>query len=168
MKYCCLILSLITCFTLFQCAGLKNEPSREMLSPGDVASIKLTIMSETEAFANRDSIKLMSFYFQDDITQSAWNNRNGTFSTLKGFDAIQANFSKAFKSNPNRMVLPNIDRNGWYFKKLSPEWVWVNFTQKIVMTDSKEYVNYETRLMKKINGEWKLAVMYSLGDHGIR
>jgi len=45
--------------------------------------------------------------------------------------------------------------------------MWVNFLQETDGTDGKRYTNYETRIMKKVGSEWKITVMYSLGDHGV-
>jgi hypothetical protein len=46
--------------------------------------------------------------------------------------------------------------------------MWVNFIQKITGTDGKLYTSYETRLMKKVGGQWKIAVMYALSDHAMK
>jgi len=61
-----------------------------------------------------------------------------------------------------------LERTDWFFKPLSDQWVWVNFIQKTGGTDGKLYTSYETRIMKNVNGNWKLAVMYALSDHGVK
>ncbi|MXV49585.1 hypothetical protein GS399_01260 [Pedobacter sp. HMF7647] len=129
-------------------------------------AVKKVITGETEAYVKRDSLLMFSYYISDDITQCLWNNLNGTYGSFKGLAQIRKNYSDFFKKNPEPAAEPKIERNNWYFKALSPDWMWVNFIQKTTMTDGKLFTNYETRLMKKENTGWKIAVVYSLGDHG--
>lgn len=58
-----------------------------VLQLNDEEAIKNIIQQETDAYVKRDSSRLFSFYSTDSITQSAWNNPDGTF----GYDT-------AFKS----------------------------------------------------------------------
>jgi ketosteroid isomerase-like protein len=132
------------------------------------SAIKKIIENETLAYVNRDSTQLLSYYVADDVTQSAWNSHNGTYGLYKGFDEISKNFRKQFKEHPERLHLPDVTRNDWYFRQLSKEWMWVNFIQKVTGTDGKLYTSYETRLMKKDGGRWKIAVMYALSDHAVK
>jgi len=133
----------------------------------DEQAIRSIIETETAAYFNKDSTKLFSFYVDDRITQSAWNGSNGSYGSFKGLAAIRKNFTEAFRKNPKPQPQPNIVRSQWFFQKFSNEWMWVNFLQQTDGADGKRYTNYETRVLKKVGREWKLAVMYSLGDHGL-
>jgi ketosteroid isomerase-like protein len=166
---------LISAAILFFLWGCREMEQRNTLAAsfGEMeenpeSTIKKIIENETLAYVNRDSTQLLSYYVTDDVTQSAWNNHNGTYGLHKGFEAISKNFRKQFKEHPERLHLPDVTRNDWYFRPLSKEWMWVNFIQKVTGTDGKLYTSYETRLMKKDGGQWKIAVMYALSDHAVK
>jgi hypothetical protein len=158
------LLIFLICLVFTRCESEKSGESTQSQQQ-DEESIQQVIASETQAFVDRDSVALMNYYSDDDITQSAWNNPNGSYSSLKGIDNIRNNFRNAFRNNPARQHLPDIDRTGWHYRRLSDEWMWVNFIQEIKLTNGKLYTSYETRLMKKENSSWKIAVMYALSDH---
>lgn len=139
--------------------------------PGNITAtetetIQRMIASETAAYFNRDSTALFSFYTDDDITQSTWNDAEGSYGTYKGLKSIRKNFSTYFREHPTPQPQPNIERSQWSFRKLSNDWMWVNFLQKTDGPKGERYTNYETRLLKNVTGQWKIVVMYSLGDHG--
>lgn len=158
--------------SLLQSCNQQGSDSTETVKSNTVSKeteeseIKKIIAEETAAFVDRDSTKLLSFYSADDITQSAWNSPDGSYGTLKGIDKIRSNFREAFKKNPERQNLSDVERSNWFFRHLSNEWVWVNFNQKIKLLNGEIYSGYETRLMKKETIGWKISVMYALTDHG--
>jgi len=159
-------ISVMFCFITVSGQSVKQAAHLPIITHQDTTDIKRVIAGETQAFADRDSTRLLAYYTDDVITQSAWNNPTGSFTVLHGKDSIRANFARAFKNNPNRVYLPEIKRSRWTFRKLSADWMWVNFHQEIITTDGKVYGGYETRMMKKESEGWKIAVMYALNDHG--
>ena len=159
--------SVMLCVITIACQPARQASNfREVIRHDDTAEIKKVIAGETQAFADRDSTRLLAYYTDDVITQSAWNNPTGSYGVLHGKTSIRSNFAQAFKNNPNRVYLPEIKRSQWVFRQLSAEWMWVNFRQEIITTDGNVYGGYETRMMKKVKEEWKIAVMYALSDHG--
>ena len=139
----------------------------EDLGPSDEQAIKNIIEEETAAYFQRDSIKLFSFYADDAITQTAWNSPNGSYGLYKGIKSIRKNFTQAFIKYPKPQVQPKVDRSQWFFRQLSDEWMWVNFIAKFNGDDGKLYTSYETRVMKKVQGNWKITAMYALSDHAV-
>lgn len=127
--------------------------------------IRNTIEKETMAYVNRDSTLLLSFYADDEVTHSAWNNPDGTYGLHQGLNSIAQTIKKAFRDHPEKMHMPDIKRIDWFFKPLSDNWMWVNFIQKMNTVDGKLYTSYETRLMKRENGVWKICVMNALSNH---
>ncbi len=111
-----LILSLVTLLTSSYIAHKeiyqRNTKTHSQLN--DQALVKATIERETAAYAKRDSALLVSFYLDDPITQSAWNNRDGTYGSFKGLDRIRKNFSDAFRKNPVIQYQTKIERNNWF------------------------------------------------------
>ncbi|HEY5747764.1 MAG TPA: hypothetical protein VIU12_16940 [Chryseolinea sp.] len=156
-------------FVLIACLlfAFHTRPAPDAVAEQDEQAIRHVIEAETAAYFNKDSTKLFSFYVDDRITQSAWNAPNGSYGAHKGLASIHKNFTEAFRKNPKPQPQPNIQRSQWLFQKFSNEWMWVNFVQETDGADGKRYTNYETRIMKKVGSEWKITVMYSLGDHGL-
>jgi hypothetical protein len=81
---------------------------------------------------------------------------NESYGIYKGLKSIHRNFTEAFINYPKSQNRPKIERTQWLFKPLSKEWIWVNFIQKTNNDDGKMYTKYETGMMKKVNGQWKL------------
>jgi ketosteroid isomerase-like protein len=143
-----------------------SASAQSPLTAAGERDIKKVIEAETDAYFREDSIALYKFYTDDAITQSAWNSPNGSYGRVKGAQAIRKNMGEAFRKYTIERPV-SLERTEWFFRSLSPEWVWVNFIQKTVAKDGKTYTNLETRMIKKENGQWKLAVMYSFGDHAV-
>lgn len=160
---------LLSCILLYACNNSSpiTSPDSEELTTEDTVSIKAVISGETDAFLKRDSLKLLRYYCNDSITKSAWNNPNGSFTVLNGLGAIKENFTNAFRSHPEPIYLPVIDRSNWKFRKFSKHWIWAEFTQEIKTLDGKTYTGQELRLLKKEKSNWKIAVMYALSNHGV-
>ncbi|MBL0739672.1 hypothetical protein [Chryseolinea lacunae] len=152
-------------FSLVGFGMLSSDRSGD-IDASEADAIQRMIVQETAAYFNRDSTALFSFYADDDITQSTWNNAEGSYGTYKGLINIRKNFSAYFRKNPIPQPQPNIERSQWQFRKLSSDWMWVNFLQKTDGPKGERYTNYETRLLRNVNNQWKIVVMYSLGDHG--
>lgn len=126
--------------------------------------IKKAIADETEAFIRKDTVQLFSFYSDDELTQSVWNNEDGTYTILKGKDQIINSFSFALKRRSPQQVLPGIERTNWFFKHLSEEYIWVNFDQVLKYKDGKNEFSYETRLMKREKSGWKTTATIVLSN----
>ncbi|HTE31316.1 MAG TPA: hypothetical protein VK666_13135 [Chryseolinea sp.] len=147
---------------------IKQPAAALKFSTADQYAIRKIIEDETTAYFNRDSTRLISFYIDEDVTQSVWNSPDGSYGMYKGLKSMRKNFHDAFIKYPDIQPQPNIERTDWFFKPFSDEWAWVNFIQKTAGRDGKQFTNYETRVVKKVNNSWKLVVMYSLGDHGVK
>ena len=167
-SYRCLFILILVVNLIAGCHRVNRPrfPVKRQTQVADEASVQQVIADETAAFVDRDSTRLFRYYADDAVTQSAWNNPDGTFGSMQGISQIQASFKQAFRRHPERQHLPQVERTDWQFKRLAPDWMWVNFTQKMVLTDGTTYRNYETRLMKKEADQWKISVMYALSDHG--
>ncbi len=168
MKSTLLVFGLLSGLVLTS-SFLNSYSERELFvaSPADEQAIKNIIEQETAAYFQRDSTRLFSFYADDEITQTVWNSPDGSYGSYKGFRSIHKNFTEAFVKYPKPQVQPKVERTGWFFKPFSEEWMWVNFVQKHKGDDGKLVTNYETRVMKKVKGNWKIAVMYALSDHAV-
>lgn len=130
----------------------------------DEAAIKEVIINETTAWANRDSIAFLASYADDALTQGTWNNPDGSYGFYKGFSAIKASSSN-IKNQPKKMYEPQVERTDWVINMLSNEWAYVNYNEKITTVKKEIFPTYETRLMKKVGGKWKIVAMQALWDY---
>jgi hypothetical protein len=131
----------------------------------DEDAIKKVIVDESTAWAKRDTTAYFDAFAQNEITQGAWNNRNLSYGVYSGFETLQKSVRDNIKSNPTPSYGTNMERTGWLIKLLSPEWAWVNYTQKTTTVRGIINTSYETRLMHKEGGDWKINVVNALWDY---
>jgi hypothetical protein len=131
----------------------------------DEDAIKKVITDESTAWANHDTTAYFAAWADNDLTQGAWNNRNLSISTYSGLEAIKKSVRDGIKANPTKFYQPNIERKDWLIKLLSPEWAWVNFTQKTKNVREQINTSHETRLMHKEGGAWKINIVNALWDY---
>jgi hypothetical protein len=131
----------------------------------DEIAIKNAIIAQSTAWANRDSLGYINSFADETVTQTMHNYADGTYSIAKGKNAIQEKLRANLKATPYKTYEPNIERKDWLIKILSPEWAWVNFTQKTTNIKGEIFTSYDTRLMKKVGGNWKLSALNALWDY---
>jgi DinB superfamily len=131
----------------------------------DEIAIKAAIIAQSTAWANRDSVGYLNSFADETITQTMHNYADGTYTIAKGKNAIQEKLRANLKANPNKTYESNIERKDWLIKILSPEWAWVNFTQRTTNVKGEIYTSYDTRLMNKVRGIWRLTALNALWDY---
>jgi hypothetical protein len=144
---------------------MKPQLSEQTPSVNDDEAIKKVIIDESTAWANRDTTAYFAAYADNELTQGVYNNRNMSIGVYNGFAAIQKSVRDGIKANPNQVYKPTIERSNWLIKVLSPEWAWVNFTQKTTTVRGQVNTSYETRLMKKEGGKWRINVVNAVWDY---
>jgi DinB superfamily len=137
----------------------------EMDRASEEEAIKNTIIGQTTAFTNRDSIGYVNSFSNDAITQTVYNYADGTYGVFKGMTAVQEKISASLQANPDKIYESKVERTGWLIKPLSPEWSWVNYTQKMSNVKGEIFTSYESRLMNKIGGKWKIVIINALWDY---
>lgn len=128
-------------------------------------AIKKVIIGSTTAWANRDTTAYLASYADNELTHRAVNFSNLSIGVSNGFAVIQNSIREAMKSDAKPFYLPDVKRTNWLIKVLSPEWAWVNYTQKMKTIRGETYTSYETRLMHKEGGKWKINVVNALWDY---
>lgn len=155
--------------TLFSAGIIQAQETKSLWTETDRASeeeaIKNTIIGQTTAFTNRDSIGYVNSFSNDAITQTVYNYADGTYGVFKGMTSVQEKISASLKANPNKIYESKVERTGWLIKSLSPEWSWVNYTQKMSNVKGEIFTSYESRLMNKIGGKWKIVIINALWDY---
>jgi hypothetical protein len=144
------------------------ETSKGLTTPSvksEEEAIKKVIIDESTSWAKRDTTAYFDAFAQNEITQGAWNNRNLSYGVYSGFETLQKSVRDNIKSNPTPSYGTNMERTNWLIKLLSPEWAWVNYTQKTTTVRGIVNTSYETRLMHKEDGKWRINVVNALWDY---
>jgi predicted ester cyclase len=150
-------------FAMMQQLGLLNKPTPSVMNEDE--AIKQVIVDQTTAWANRDTTAYYACYANNDLMQSNYNNRDLSIGIYLGYAELQKYVRNGMKANPNKVYQPAVERTNWVIKLLSPEWAWVNFSQKTTTVRGIINTSYETRLMHKEDGKWRITVVNALWDY---
>ena len=129
----------------------------------DVTAIKTAISDETNTFFKRQIDKVATYYVHDTHTSHQYNNPDGSVSVSNGWEAIHNGMKAYYKANPT-LELVNVERTNWILDPLAPGWYWVRFNQTMTDANRKVWKSNETRLMKRVDGQWKISSMIALFD----
>lgn len=140
------------------------------------------IKKETECFFKRDYNCWQSYYAQTDYAFQAWNNENGTFEAMYGWQEVNNHAREYLKDNPVEKREDKMGEEHSVKQKVSshPDVIRKNikvkfFTDKLAYliwdqynSDNniqKYYHSKDSRIMEKINGEWKIVNVTSYWDY---
>ncbi len=156
----CCILMICTAITL-----RNNQPDPSTLSEEEEA-IKKVIIEETEAFWNKDFKKLSSCFVQDEYIRVVGWWEHGGITVRKGWSVIGARTEKLMIENPEKNF-QQVTRENFNIR-ISENMAWATFEQYGTDTGEKTMdmpgLSYETRILEKHNGEWKIAYIGWLLD----
>jgi predicted ester cyclase len=150
-------------YAMMKQLGLLNKPTPSVMNEDE--AIKQVIIDQTIAWANRDTTAYYACYANNDLMQSNYNNRDLSIGIYLGYAELQKYVRNGMKANPNKVYQPAVERTNWVIKLLSPEWAWVNFSQKTTTVRGIINTSYETRLMHKEDGKWRITVVNALWDY---
>jgi hypothetical protein len=144
----------------------KDYPKNlEIAKINDDEAIKATIVQQSTAWATQDSMGYFNSFNDDALTQTVYNYGDGSYGVFKGMNSIKERIRTNLKTNPNKTYNSQIERTNWLIKMLSPDWAWVNFNQKTSNVKGEIFSSYDTRLMNKVDGKWKIVVINALWDY---
>ncbi len=122
-------------------------------------AVKKVIIAETEAFWDKDFKKLSDCWIQDDYVRVVGWWKGGGITIRKGWSVIGKRMETVIKENPEKNP-QNVTRENLNIR-ISGDMAWVTFEQ--YGTDTGEQamdmpgLSYETRILEKHNGQWKIA-----------
>lgn len=159
---------MVLIFSLFllACGGGDKELTGEALQK-EKDAILATIEKETESFFARDYEAWKSTFAQTDYAFQAWSNNDGTFDASVGWDLIDKSIGKYINDNPvpdsaQRMV----ERKNIRYKFYGPDLAFLTWDQFNSDRGQNMFLHSkETRLMEKINGEWKIVEVSAFWDY---
>ncbi len=122
------------------------------------------IEAETKAWIERDTVAWLNCYAQLPNSSQVWNNRNGTWNGNRGWENVFKENIKDFRAN-RKMRTDKFEAANYQIQMCGPDWAWITFDQTIRRDGGRVFENFESRLMTKIDGAWKLVGNASFWDY---
>ena len=147
----------------------KVETKKVINESAEKEAILTVIESETKCFFQRDYECWKNYWVQKPYTFQAWNNADGTYDSKVGWKTVSEGVKKYLAENPikegeaeNRSVKRNNIQANFYNPNLAYLiWEQINQTR-----DGKSCrKSQETRIMEKIDGDWRIAHISSFWDY---
>jgi len=148
--------TVILCFISIWAFRCEQAPDENTNFDLEKAAILKTINDETKAAFNRDYEGWKSKWLHESFVSKTYMQfSDSTFSETLGWPAID-DFVRIYieehpEPDPVPTLLADID------VRLYGNGAWVSFEQN----DAVRGVKRETRLMEKVNGQWKIAGMHT-------
>ena len=155
----CCVLVLSTAITLRDSQKFETPNSEE-------EAIKKVIIDETEAFWNKDFQQFSSYWVHEDYVRIVGWWEQGGVTVRKGWSVIGGRMENLMIKNPEKNH-QNVTRENFNIR-ISGNMAWVTFEQFGTDTGEKDMdmpgLSYETRILEKHNGAWKIAYIGWLLD----
>ena len=163
-----LFLISFSCFLLLSCN--QKEKNSEVVIKFDEASAKQEIMTsieqETKCFFERDYDCWTEHWSHKEYAYQAWNNSDGSVGVAAGWPAIDVqsgDYIKKYKKDGTSHPIVKRENITWKFYNDSLAYmIWKQYNAD---QDTKAYqASYETRLMEKSDGKWRILNMSAFWD----
>lgn len=127
--------------------GQKKSASQEK----DIAAIKGVIEQESRTFWARDFKSWEKLWVHEPYASWTAASNIGV-RQYRGWDAWKAQVEQLFKEDPDPVPYDgDVEKYNYHFR-IYGDGAWVSFEQK-----NKTTTTYETRIMEKHKGKWKIA-----------
>lgn len=125
----------------------------------DNDAIKRVLNEETVGFFKRDKARWANAWAHTPYINFAANLYGGDFLLVKGWNDLEKQFANQFKSSK---VTDNVTvQNGNYTIHQNGNMAFVTYDQTLVDSHGKT-TSKETRVVEKINGQWKIINVIAL------
>jgi hypothetical protein len=157
----------ILCCILLICTAItvrKNQPVFSLESEEE--AIKKVIIEETEAFWDKDFKRFSDYWVKEEYIRVVGWWEHGGVTVRKGWSVIGERTEKLMKDNPEKNH-QQVTRENFNIR-ISENMAWVTFEQFGTDTGEKAMdmpgLSYETRILEKHDGQWKIAYIGWLLD----
>ena len=161
----------------------KQESNLGFNEDKEKAEMLKVIEKETDCFFKRDYDCWQACYAQTEYAFQAWNNENGTFNARYGWDEVSRYAKEYLKNNPvqerkdkmgeehtakvSASSHPDVVRkniNAKFFSEKLAYLIWDQYNSD-AFHSQKYYYSKDSRIMEKINGDWKIVNVTSYWDY---
>ncbi len=161
-----IFLILISIPLFFSCKNAEKELTGEELQK-EKDAILAVIQKETTSFFARDYQSWQSTFAQTDYAFQGWSNKDGTFDASVGWDNIDKVVGSYIHENP----VPDssqrrVERKNIMYKFYGHNVAFLTWDQFNSDKGENMYLHSkETRVMEKINGQWKIVQVAAFWDY---
>lgn len=128
----------------------------------DEAEIIAVITNETQSFANADYEAWASNWVQDERAQNVCVSSIGQ-SVINGWSEVEAQMKNALVQGGGCGMIEFRQTN--FRVNVDENTAWVTFDQCAKDKDGGTWDSYETRILERIDGQWKIAYLMFLEQH---
>ncbi len=161
-----LLFTVMLASLLLACVGKQKEPKGNALQKEKDAILAI-IEKETASFFSRDYEAWKSTFTQTDYAFQAWSNSDGTFDASVGWEQIDKTVGAYITENPvPDSAQRTVERKNIVYKFYGPNVAFLSFDQFNSDKGANTFLHSkETRLMEKVNGEWKIVQVAAFWDY---
>lgn len=129
------------------------------LAQADNEAIKRVLFNETEGFFTRDKARWSNAWAHTPYINFAANLYGGDFRLIKGWSQLEKQFASQFKSSKvsDKVTVSNAN----YTIHQNGNMAFVTYDQTLMDSHGKT-TSKESRVVEKINGEWKIINVIAL------
>ena len=126
------------------------------------SAIQQVIAKETESYYKQDFETWKSTYLQspDFRKFGYWEGHPEKVISITGFDSLATEKKKQFDANETLWQGSTEERRNENFR-ITKDMAWYTFEQYSYEKDTRKFLgkSLETRILEKVNGEWKIAYL---------
>lgn len=143
------------------CPPLQNNPDPH---DADSCAVEAVIVAETEAFRMRNEAAWAACWLQSERTEYVCVMPNAGLINMRGWDAVRLHISQVMHDGD---VCPQIryDRHNMHIQ-VGGDMAWARFDGVSWFTDGCSLDTYETRMLERVDGVWRIAHATVVPKHG--
>lgn len=126
------------------------------------AAIQAVIAKETESYYKQDFEAWKSTYLQSPAFRKFgyWEGYPEKVIAITGFDSLATEKKRQFDANETLWQGSTEERSNENFR-ISTDMAWYTFEQNSYEKNTRKFLgkSMETRILEKVNGEWKIAYL---------
>ncbi len=149
------------CIILANCT--QQKPEKQAIDfEKEKAAIQAVIAKETESYYKQDFETWKTTYLQLPAFRryGYWEGYPEKVIAVNGFEALAVEKKKQFEANETIWKGSTEERTNENFR-ISDNMAWYTFEQFSYEKDTRKFLgkSLETRILEKVNGEWKIAYL---------
>ena len=152
---------------------IANEPKKEEVTSDfdqqkELESIMKVIEGETKCFAEDNYDCWKNHWLQEKSTCITYNTKDGSFVSKIGWNIINKDIGGLIIDKPiktDNSSIPTVTRKNMEVKFFGPTAVYIAWQQDQINQDRDFIQGHETRILEKVNENWKLVHISIFWDY---
>ena len=147
-----------------------SAPEPALNEATETAAIMKVLDAETKCFYERNYDCWQKNWVQADHAMLSWSNSDGTVSSRKGWEQVNAEIKSYIKNNPladgEESTHPDVQRKNVVAKFYGNDAAYIFYDQFNGSAAGTYTMSTEVRVMEKVEGEWKIANVSAFWNYG--